>query len=375
MKPLFKLVVGMLSLAVMLVGFVPSLARAQIAMVENINVSNNCEGQLGDSVTTAFSVEKTGPEERAEGTVSASLGDGSNVNTMIAEVILNYQWLATFEKGQGATVKEPYALSTDGEEFQYAGKTYQRIYGKTTHPVPFRNINARSTGLLTWKIDGAKNKTEWEADFNYLQGWTQIPGSEAIVVKITVNLTRNGGALGGCGSDYVPIPSDPGVALFCEEEYFNRFVSGTVVTLMTMRIAWRCAPKPSLTLILPLALRACPHSCPDVARGQGFGVNQNVQQAVLPGMVEPGVERCCEAESRQWTYDVTGLPMTLAIINTLGYKRDKGGAHGADFPKASDRHVVRRDECWCRLAFGESTGVGAIRIGLPIRVRCRERRC
>ena len=169
MKHLSKLVVGTLSLAVMLVGFVPSLARAQMAIVERIDVPNNCAELFNASVTTAFSVEKTGPQERAEGTVTASI-DGGDVNLKIAEVILKYQWRATFEKGQGATMKDPWVLQYDGEEFQDAGKTYQRIYGKTTHVMKFPNINARTTGLLTWKIDGVKNKDEWEADFNHLQG-------------------------------------------------------------------------------------------------------------------------------------------------------------------------------------------------------------
>ena len=272
MKHLSKLVVGTLSLAVMLVGFVPSLARAQMAIVERIDVPNNCAELFNVSVATTLSVEKTGPQDRAEGTVTASI-DGGDVNLRIAEVILRYQWRATFEKGQGATTKEPWVLTIDGEEFQDAGKTYQRIYGKTTHEKKFPNIDARTTGLLTWKIDGATNKGEWEADFNHLQGWTQIPGSEAIVVKIIVNLTRNGVALGGCRSEYVRVASDPGVYLFCEDDCFERFRRAHLVTLMTMRIACRCAPNSSLTRtrILPAPLRACPHSCPDVARGRGSG--------------------------------------------------------------------------------------------------------
>ncbi len=118
MRHLFKLVVGTLSLAVMLVGFVPSLARAQMAIVERIDVPNNCAKLyggdtrlLGDGVITTFSAEKTGPLERAEGTVTVAFANGGDVRLKIAAVNLNYQWRATFEKGQGADVKGPYVLA------------------------------------------------------------------------------------------------------------------------------------------------------------------------------------------------------------------------------------------------------------------------
>jgi hypothetical protein len=60
-----------------------------------------------------------------------------------------------------------------------------------------------------------------------LQGWTQITGSDAIVVKIIVSLTRNGGALGDCRSDYVPVTSDPTMYLLCEEDCVYRSQLGT----------------------------------------------------------------------------------------------------------------------------------------------------
>ena len=225
MKHLSKLVVGTLSLAVMLVGFVPSLARAQMAIAERIEVPNNCAELYGGY--DAFGDGHYGPLRGEDWAARQGrrhrhrvVSRRGRLGTNIAEVILNYQWRATFEKGQGADVKGPWALQIDGKEFQDAGKTYLQIYGKTTHVKKFPNINARTTGLLTWKIDGAVNKPEWEADFNHLQGWKQIPGSEAIVVKISVSLTRNGVALGNCRSAYVPVASDPTLYLLCEEDCF-----------------------------------------------------------------------------------------------------------------------------------------------------------
>ncbi len=81
--------------------------------------------------------------------------------------------------------------------------------------------------MKKWKIDGFKNKDEWEADFNHLQGYTQITGSEAIVGTINVSLTGDAGALGQYDSKYVSVASDSTLYLLCEEDYFYRSQLGT----------------------------------------------------------------------------------------------------------------------------------------------------
>ena len=229
MRHLSKLVVGTLSLAVMLVGFVPSLARAQMAIVERIDVPNNCFELFGEGfLSLRPSQRRRRGRKKGPKAPSPRRLNGGDVRLEDCRSDPQISMAGNVRKGARGDVKGPYVLEPDGEEFQDAGKTYRRIYGKTTHVVPFPNINARTTGLLTWKIDGVKNKDEWEADFNHLQGYTQITGSEAIVVKIIVSLTRNGGALGDCRSEYVPVASDPTMYLLCEEDCFYRSRLGTV---------------------------------------------------------------------------------------------------------------------------------------------------